>query len=434
MAVFVLDRRRKPLMPCSERRARVLLDRDRARVHRVQPFTIRLVDRCQEDSVLQKVAVKLDPGSKVTGIAVVRESEPPDAVAGEGRKEVVLRLIELEHRGAQISQQLTARRALRRGRCSRKLRYRAPRFDNRTVRTGWLAPSLRHRLDTTISWVNRLRRWAPVTALSMELVRFDLQKMENPEVSGVEYQQGTLAGYEIREYVLAKWDHQCVYCDAREVPLNLDHVRSRARGGSARVSNLVTACVPCNQAKGAQPIEAFLENDPERLARILAQAKAPLKDAAAVNSTRWALYGALQATALPVECSSGGRTKWNRSRLGVPKTHALDAACVGNISRIERWSVPVTQVKASGRGAYHRTRTDASGFPRGYCMREKSVRGFRTGDMVRAVVQAGKKAGAYVGRVAIRASGSFNIQTRQKVVQGKASQRVLAGRWSALTV
>ena len=408
MAVFVLDKQGRPLMPCSEKRARLLLDRGRARVHRILPFVIRLVDRQAEASDFQALRLKIDPGSKATGLALVREALTEQAV---------LNLFELLHRGRQISEALTARRAMRRRRRG-NLRYRAPRFLNRTRPAGWLAPSLQHRVDTTLAWVTRISRWAPVSALSTELVRFDLQQLENPEIAGVEYQQGTLAGYEVREYLLEKWGRKCCYCDKTDVPLQLEHLVAKARGGSNRVSNLGLACQPCNQAKAAQPLEVFLARDPKRLAAIRAQAKRPLKDAAAVNSTRWALVIALRATGLAVETASGGKTKFNRSRLGVPKSHALDAACVGEVQALSDWSCPTQTLKCSGRGSYQRTRLDAYGFPRGYLLREKSVKGFRTGDHVVATVPAGKKAGIHVGRVAIRRTGSFNIQTATGVVQG----------------
>ena len=150
MAVFVLDKRKKPLMPCSEKRARLLLERGRARVHRLVPFTIRLVDRTREESVLQPLRVKIDPGSKTTGIALVRESESVDDTGACTRQAHVLWLAELVHRGAQIRDALTARRAFRRRRRS-TLRYRAPRFLNRKRPEGWLPPSLRHRVETTLS-------------------------------------------------------------------------------------------------------------------------------------------------------------------------------------------------------------------------------------------------------------------------------------------
>ena len=189
VAVFVLDRQGKTLMPCSEKRARLLLERGRARLHRVMPFVIRLVDRQAEASELQPLRIKLDPGSKTTGLALVRDTSQVDTTTGEILRGVaVLNLFELTHRGRQISEALTARRNMRRRRRS-NLRYRAPRFLNRTRPAGWLAPSLQHRADTTLAWVRRLQRWAPVTAISTELVRFDLQQMQNPEISGLEYQR-----------------------------------------------------------------------------------------------------------------------------------------------------------------------------------------------------------------------------------------------------
>ena len=409
MAVFVLDRNGRPVMPCTEKRARLLLERGRARVHRVLPFAIRLVDRCADSCELQTLRLKLDPGSMTTGMALVRE-----CIGGIA----VLNLFDLWHRGRQISEVLTCRRNMRRARRGRKTRYRAPRFLNRCKPEGWLAPSLQHRVDTTMAWVRRIRRWAPVTALSTELVRFDMQALANPEISGVEYQQGTLAGYEIREYLLEKWGRKCMYCDKENVPLQIEHITARANGGTNRPSNLGTACQSCNHKKAARDIRAFLKNDPVRLARILAQVKRPLKDAAAVNATRWALLNSLKATELAVEASSGSRTKYNRCRFSVPKTHALDAACVGAVESVTSWRRPTLAIKATGRGSYQRTRLDKFGFPRGYLMREKSVKGFQTGDMVRATVTAGKKTGTYVGRVAVRASGNFNIQLGKEVVQG----------------
>lgn len=411
MSVFVLDRRGQPLMPCSHKRASLMLERGRARVHRVVPFVIRLTDRDQDSCELQNLTLSTDPGSKITGLALVRV----DAF----HTHHVVSLMELVHRGRQISEALTARRNMRRRRRSANLRYRAPRFLNRgNKKAGWLAPSLQHRVDTVSAWVKRLRRWAPVTAISTELKRFDTQAMQNPEIAGIEYQRGTLFGYEVREYLLEKWGRKCAYCGAEHTPLQVEHIEPRANGGTDRISNLTLACNDCNQKKAARPVEVFLAKKPEILKRILAQAKKPLKDAAALNATRWALYGVLKETGLPVEASTGGRTKFNRQRLGVPKTHALDAACIGSFAAISGWNQPSLRIKCAGRGSYQRTRMDKFGFPRGHLMRQKSVKGFATGDLVEATVPAGAKAGTYRGRVAVRATGSFNVQTINGPVQG----------------
>ncbi|GBE49201.1 HNH endonuclease [bacterium BMS3Bbin13] len=408
MAVLILDKRKNPLMPCSEKRARLLLERGRARVHRKAPFIIRLVDRGVEDSALQPLRLKLDPGSKTTGIALVRERETVDPATGKStRAQAVVFLAELAHRGHLIRDRLTARRAFRRRRRG-TLRYRAPRFLNRTRPRGWLAPSLRHRVDTTMAWVDRLMRWAPVAGLSTLLHRFDTQALQNPEISGIEYQQGTLTGYEVREYLLEKWGWRCAYCDVENVPLTVDHIHPKSRGGSDRVSNLALACVPCNQRKGNRDVTEFLLHDPKRLAHIEAQRKAPLKDAAAVNSTRWALLGRLKETGLDVEVGTGGRTKYNRARQQCPKTHWVDAACggpPGALVRLDPETKPLA-IRATGHGERQRARLNRYGFPRGHKPRRRSFLGWRTGAIARCDKPGVR---AFVGRVAIRFRPSFVI-------------------------
>ncbi|MER5626042.1 RNA-guided endonuclease IscB [Streptosporangium sp. NPDC002544] len=414
--MFVLDRHGHPLDPCHPARARRLLAAGRAVVHRHTPFVIRLKDRSAADSTVAGVQVGIDPGSKHTGLAVFTD---------HGGSRTGRYAIQLDHRGAAIRDKLSARAALRRGRRSRNLRHRAPRFLNRTKPQGWLAPSLRHRVDTTVSWVVRLARWAPVRAVHVERVAFDTHALSaGKPLQGVEYQQGTLAGYEVREYLLTKWGRACAYCGATGVPLNLDHIHPHSQGGSGRISNLTLACIGCNQAKNATPVEEFLRAKPALLAKILKQAKAPLRDAAAVNATRWALWRALEATGLPVSTASGGRTKWNRSRTGAAKSHTLDALHVGHLETVTTWPSAVLVVKATGRGTYARTRTDRYGFPRLRLPRTKRVKGFATGDLVRAVVASGKKAGVHLGRVAVRSTGSFNITTRHGTVQGIGHRHV----------
>jgi 5-methylcytosine-specific restriction endonuclease McrA len=331
-------------------------------------------------------------------------------------------LMELVHRGQAIKDALHSRAAMRRTRRTRNLRYRAPRFLNRGGdKTGSIAPSLMHRVLTTRTWVQRLCKLAAVTHLAQELVKFDMQGMqaraEGGEISGLAYQQGTLFGYDVREYLLQKWGRECMYCSKDSLPLQVEHITPKAKGGSNRVSNLGLACQCCNQKKGAMDVRDFVK-DSKRLARILARAKAPLKDAAAVNATRWVLLNTLKATGMPIETGTGAQTKFNRTRLGIAKGHALDAACVGDVADVRRPAQPVLQVKCTGRGSHCRTRLDAFGFPRGYLMRQKSVHGFRTGDMVKAVVPKGVKAGTYIGRAAIRKTGSFNIQTSADVIEG----------------
>ena len=420
--VFVLDRNKKPLDPCHPARARQLLREGRAAVIRRYPFTILLKDRELEESVTHAHQVKLDPGSRTSGIALVRAGDDTESAGTCGK---ALWAGELAHRGQAIKSALDDRRAIRRGRRNRKCRCRPPRYDNRRRREGWLPPSLESRVANLQTWVRRLVRSAPVDALSMELVKFDTQAMQNPEISGLEYQQGELMGYEIREYLLEKWGRKCAYCGRSDVPLQVEHIVPRSRGGTSRVSNLTLSCRECNQEKGNCTAEEY--GHPE----IQAVARQPLKDAAAVNITRWELWRrlsdhkswSLQESGLHVHCGTGGRTKYNRTRFNLPKAHWIDAACVGEM---ERLYVPPAltplYIQSMGHGSRQMCRMDRYGFPRTGAKGPRRVFGFKTGDTVTAQVLAGKHAGSYRGRVAIRRSGNFNIKADGGIVQGISYQ------------
>lgn len=410
--VFVLDTNKQALDPCTPGMARSLLNAGKAAVFRQYPFTI-ILKKAVETKEVKQCQLKLDPGSKTTGIAILQDNK-------------LIWAAELTHRGQQIKNDLESRRSLRRVRRGRKTRYRQPRFLNRTREKGWLAPSLEHRVLTIMTWVKRLIKLCPIKSIAQELVRFDMQKMQNPEISGTEYQQGTLYQYEVREYLLEKFNRTCVYCGAKDTPLEVEHIKPKSKGGSNRVSNLTIACVPCNQAKSNLDIKEFLADKPSILKRVLAKAKAPLKDAAAVNSTRWKLFDSLKETGLPITTGTGGQTKFNRTKQGLSKTHYLDAAMVGNTPKLEILTHQPLLIKCSGHGKRQTIHVDSFGFPRknkaGKLVRKsalvKTVKDFQTGDIVKATVTKGKKIGSYLGKVAIRSSGSFNIKTVAQIVQG----------------
>ena len=401
--VFVLDAEKRPLMPCRPARARLLLNQGKAAVFRNFPFTI-ILQTVRSNAQTALLRLKLDPGSKTTGLVIVNDT------TGE-----IIFAAEITHRGQQVHERLAQRAAIRRSRRSRQTRYRSARFANRRRQAGWLPPSLVSRLANTLTWVVRLRRLCPIGAISQELVKFDMQLMENSKIGGIEYQQGELAGYEIREYLLEKFQRTCAYCGATNVPFEVEHTIPKSRGGSDRVSNLALSCKPCNQAKGNRTAAEF--GHPE----VQAQIKMALKDAAAVNTTRWALWRLLTALGSPVEAGSGGRTKWNRIRRDLPKTHWLDAACVGisTPARLQSWqSVIPVSIRAQGWQRRQMCLMDRFGFPRTQSKTHSNVQGFKTGDLVRATVPDGAKAGTYIGRVAVRATGRFNITTSGGVIQG----------------
>ncbi|MEO1374581.1 MAG: RNA-guided endonuclease IscB [Cyanobacteria bacterium J06635_10] len=401
--VFVIDQNKQPLNPVPPAKARELLNKRKAAVFRQYPFTIILKHIvCSPNT--KTLTLKLDPGSKFTGIALLD---------GEN----VIWCAELEHRGYQIKDALLSRRQLRRSRRNRKTRYREPRFENRKRKENWLPPSLEHRILTTETWVKRLMRYATISELWIEKVKFDMALMQNPQISGVEYQQGELKGYQVREYLLEKWGRECTYCGKKDVPLQIEHIHPKSKGGSNRVSNLCLACEKCNQKKGNKPVEEFLKKKPDLLKKIKSKAKKPLLDAAAVNATRNKLVKVL-SNLLPTKTSTGAQTKYNRTRLKLEKHHWIDAACVGDVDNIKLLTNQSLKIKCNGHGTRQMCRTDKHGFPTRYVPRFKFVKGFQTGDIVKAVVTSGKKIGEYIGRIATRSTGSFNISTREKLVQG----------------
>ncbi len=354
-SVFVVDQNKTPLNPIHPGRARILLSSGRAAVLKRFPFTITL-KRVVDEPDVTPLRLKLDPGSKTTGMAIVNDASGQVVFAAE-----------LTHRGQAIKAALVARRSIRHSRRQRKTRYRKARFSNRRRRAGWLPPSLESRIANVLTWVQRLRRLCPITDLSLELVKFDTQLLEYADIQGVEYQQGTRQGYEIREFLLEKWNRQCAYCGATEVPLQVEHIRSRAKGGSSRVSNLTLACGPCNAVKGTQNLEVFLADK---------------------------------------------LTKYNRTARSLPKTHWLDASCVGKRTPaiLSVTGVVPLFIKAMGRQRRQMCLMDRFGFPRTKGKQKPSKHTFRTGDIVKAAVPPHlKQAGVHVGRMTSKASGYFTI-------------------------
>ena len=323
--VYVLDKHKKPLMPCTGKRARLLLERGQAVVHRMAPFTIRLKDRLVEDSVLQPPNLKVDPGSKVTGGAVIRDEEN------------TIGLHECHHR-TDIKDKIDARRAQRRSRRGRKTRYREPRFNNRhPAKCAACGKNARH---------------------------------------GSRY---------------------CRPCAGARNFVDTGHRETRLP--------------PSLQARVDETMSWIDKIRAENFPKALKQLKEPLKDAAMMNATRWTLYRRLKDLGLPLETGSGGLTKYNRSQvLKLPKTQYYDAVCVGT-SLPKTVDVPFVECHtAVGRGNRQIAGVDEYGFPFRWRERKKVHHGFQTGDIVTADVPKGKYKGIRQGRVAVRATGYFDIK------------------------
>lgn len=390
--VFVLDSGLSPLSPCSPARARKLLSSGKAAVYRRYPFTIALKDRVGGET--NPLSIKFDPGASTTGVALVQKD-------GD-----VSRLVfgaELSHRGFFISKNLKGRAAARRSRRSRKTRYRARRYDALTdgkkhavrkhIRSGggWIAPSLKSRVDNIESWFYKLFKLCPLTDISYENVKFDTQLMDDSTISGVQYQQGALMGYEVREYLLEKWERKCAYCNKTDISLQIEHIIPKSRGGTNRISNLTLACRSCNLKKGTMTAAEFGHPGVNK------KANESLKAAAAVNTVRWFIYHRLSEYGLPIHCGTGARTKMNRIKQNYPKAHWVDAACVG----VDGESVSldpsdkVLRITAIGRGNRQMQRVGKKGFPNADARQHvKRRHGFQTGDIVR--IMGGKHAGKVV--------------------------------------
>ena len=438
--VAVLDTNKNVLEPCHPAVARRLLKRGEAAVWKRYPFTIILQKAVPADEIVtQAYTLSVDPGSKVTGLAITTKD-------GE-----IVYAAELHHRGAQVKKALSNRAGFRRGRRTRNLRYRPARWANRArkvpmltdegwtyqraviqegadkrkkqntfnrvswaqlrdkrykwvrlpkkeqrnphftrkerraqyakskrtsvkpavkpknrwrrvrvghqkrANNGWVAPSLMSRVFNIETWTRRLRTVYPITQLAYEDVKFDMQLMEKPDIQGIEYQQGTLMGYELREYLLERDKRRCRYCGNGKRRLEIDHIQPKSKGGSNRVSNLTMACRPCNQRKGnlvgAALVAACGEDFAKRVeAARRRAARTWLTDAAAVNTIRGKIYETLKATGLDVRTGTGGETAYHRNLAGLPKTHYYDAASVACIPKHPtQLSVQVIQAIGYGR-------------------------------------------------------------------------------------
>ena len=298
LRVPVINMRNEPLMPTSPRRARILLISGKARVISSNPFTIQLLYATGETK--QPVTLGIDAGYKHIGFSVVTEKR--ELISGEAVMRTDMPKLNVE------------KSMYRRNRRNR-LWYRQPRFMNRrNNREGWFAPSIAHKLQTHIKLIEKLKKILPVTKTVIEVASFDTQKMKNPEISGIEYQQGELQGYEIREYLLEKFHRKCVYCGKTNVPMEIEHLTPKSRGGSNTVDNLAISCHECNQKKNNLTAEEF--GYPKVRKRTLI----PLKNSAFMNIVRWKLAQLTEAA-----YTFGYITKKNRISLGLDKSHANDA-------------------------------------------------------------------------------------------------------------
>jgi len=309
--VYVLDIVGKPLMP-TERHGKVrrLLRDGKAHVVKLQPFTIQL--DYESTTYRQEVSLGIDAGSVHIGVSATTEKKELFAA------EVVLR--------TDIVEKETSRKELRRGRRNRKTRYRQTRFDNRRKKEGWLAPSIRYKMDSHLNVIRLVHSLLPVTKTTIEVAQFDAQKIKNNAIQGVEYQKGEQMGFwNVREYVLARDNHQCQHCkgNSGDKILNVHHIESRKTGGNAP-NNLITLCETCHKAYHRGEFELKVKRSTS------------LRDAAAMNIMRWGVYNKVKNEFDNVYLTFGYITKYTRIENSIGKTHCADAFCISNNIKAQR--------------------------------------------------------------------------------------------------
>ena len=307
MLVYVLNKDGKPLMPCKPSKARKLLKNNKAKVVKREPFTIQLL--YGSSGYKQNIVLGVDAGSKHIGLSATTKIKELYAADIELRNDIV--------------DLLSTRRQNRRIRRNR-LRYREPRFNNRvhSKNKGWLAPSIEQKIQCHFKSVEDVYKILPVSKIIVEVASFDIQKIKNPEISGVEYQKGEqLDFWNVREYVLFRDNHICQCCNgkSKDTILNVHHIESRKTGGNAP-NNLITLCETCHKDYHNGIIEL-----PKTIRRGMS-----FKDATFMGVMRWSFYNKLKELYPNVKLTYGYITKNTRISNNLPKEHYIDARCISS--------------------------------------------------------------------------------------------------------
>lgn len=312
--VYVQDIDGKPMMPTTRHgKVRRLLKAKKATVVNLCPFTIQLTYKSTDHK--QPVTLGIDAGAKHIGFSATTEKEELFACETTLRTDIV----------DLLSMRLQNRRTRR-----SRLRYRKSRFNNRgsSKKKGWVAPSVKQRIDSHLNEVNEIHKILPITKIVIEVAQFDTQKMKNHDISGSDYQNGEQLGFwNVREYVLFRDGHKCSHCKgkSKDPVLNVHHLESRKTGGDSP-SNLVTLCESCHKAFHKGEIELKKKRGKS------------LRDAAVMGIMKWKLYEELKSRYDNVSMTFGYITKHNRIKYGIEKNHTSDAFVISrnfNAKRIE---------------------------------------------------------------------------------------------------
>ena len=311
MRIFVMNMRGDPLMPCTQKKARILLKEGKAVIYKYDPFTIQLTYATGETK--QDCHIGIDTGSKHIGMAITSENK-------------VLFKGEIELR-QDVKSNIDTKHIYRRSRRNRKTRYRQPRFLNRKRSDKWLPPSLQNRVDHTFHWIDTFCSLVSDPILHIEVGKFDTAKMINPEINGVDYQHGQTYGFfEERYFVFARDNYTCQCCGkSKDKILQTHHIIYRSNGGTDRVDNLITVCTDCHTSKNHQK-GGILYKWQEQHKKVKRYKEPPFMNA--IRKRIFARYPNAHTT-------YGSETTPHRKELGLEKTHYNDAITISGITNIK---------------------------------------------------------------------------------------------------
>ena len=398
MVVYILNKHGKPLMPCSPCKARKLLRQGKAKVKRTEPFTIQLL--YGSSGYTQDITLGIDAGSKHIGVSATTK-----------KKELYAADVEIRN---DITDKLSTRRQNRRSRRNRKTRYRKSKFQNRvkSKHKGWLAPSIESKINSHFRVVRDVYKMIPINRIVVETASFDIQKIQNPDISGVGYQKGDQLGFDnVREYVLWRDGHICQCCKGKSKDniLEVHHIESRKTGGNSP-SNLITLCRTCHAGYHKGTVKL-----PSKIKRGMS-----FRDSTFMGIMRWTFYNRLKEIYHNVYMTYGYVTKHNRIKNHLPKEHYIDAYCIAGNFGAERLDYYYYQkcVRKTNR-QIHKAKM-LKGGKKKLNQAPKYIKGFQLFDKV----QYNGKLYYIFGR---RSSGYFDIRTLNgdKVNNGSVSYKKL---------
>jgi len=313
--VYVVSKDGKPLMPTKRHsRVRRMLRDGKATVVKRSPFTIQLTE--DSTTYTQPISLGVDAGTKHIGVSATTETE----VLFEADAQLRTDIVDL----------LATRRSYRSARRNRKTRYRKARFDNRSRPAGWLAPSIRNKVDIHKKVVEMVCTILPIQDVVVEVAQFDIQKVKNPEIEGVGYQQGDQLGFwNVREYVFFRDKHTCQHGKgkSKDKVLNVHHIRSRKSHGD-RPGNLITLCESCHRKIHKNGLESIFS--PENKG---------FRSEAQMSVMRWFIFNSLKEYFPQAKLTYGYITKNTRIRNSLEKSHMVDARCISGYPM----AVPVSE-------------------------------------------------------------------------------------------